>query len=183
MSETSKAFERRQKEGFFPKYIRNLVIDIGCGSDGSISDECEKWDVCLGHGDATFMKGVADNSFDTVYSSHLLEHLAEPAIALRHWYRITKEGGWLIVMVPHRDLYEKKRLLPSTWNQDHKHFFMPVWNEPPHTLGLMDTFKKALGTGFGFESLRVLSDGNTRREANLHPDGEYSIEMIVKKIR
>lgn len=183
MSETSKAFDRRMREGFFTKYIQNLVIDIGCGPDGAISDECEKWDVCLGHGDATFMKGVADEVFDTVYSSHLLEHLYDPITAIRNWYRILKAGGWLIIVVPHRDLYEKKRLLPSTWNPDHKNFILPIWGEDPHTIGLLDTVQSALGHGFSLESLRVLSDGNTRKESNLHPDGEYSIEIIVKKIK
>jgi SAM-dependent methyltransferase len=179
-TETSKAFERRKREGFFTKYIQNLVIDIGCGSSGSVSDECEKWDIELGNSDATFMDGVADNSFNTVYASHILEHLIDPVTAIRNWYRIAKPNGWVIIIVPHRDLYERKRCLPSLWNRDHKNFFLPLHDDPPHTLGLLDTAIKALGK-FQFESLRVMSDGHEHRDPMLHPNGEYSIELIIRK--
>lgn len=180
MSETAKAFDRRMREGFFLKYIQNLVIDIGCGNS-PVSNECEKWDITLGNTDATFMHGVADNVFDCVYSSHLLEHLTEPEVALRNWYRITKRGGWIVIMVPHRDLYEHKRFLPSLWNPDHKTFYMPVFHEPPHTRGLLQTAWEALGKTITVESLRVFSDGNTHTDPMIHSNGEYSIELILRK--
>lgn len=179
--ETAKSFDRRTREGFFKRFIQNAVIDIGCGGH-PISDECEKWDTKFGFGDATFMEGVPDNHFDTAYSSHLLEHLADPVTALRNWLRIVKPHGWLIVLVPHRDLYEKKLLLPSRWNEGHKTFWLPHYSEPPDTLGLLETAWKAFGTSVELYSLRVL-DGGRKYEYDplVHTDGEYSIEAIWRK--
>jgi SAM-dependent methyltransferase len=182
-NETSKAFDRRMKEGWFLKHAQNLGIDIGSGSEGAITDECERWDLVLGNSDATFMEGIPDDYFDYAYSSHCLEHLADPFTALRNWYRIIKPGGQLIVMVPHRDLYEKKTLLPSRFNGDHKHFYLPVFNDPPHTLGLLQVAWEALGSSaFQLYSLRTLDDGHNKELGTLeHSVGEYSIEMILRK--
>ena len=170
------------REGWFLKYIQNNVLDIGCGNE-PVSDECARWDIAHGNGDATFMEGIPDHSFDTVYSFHLLEHLQYPQTALRNWFRILKPGGWLIVGVPHRDLYEKKQLLPSSFNADHKTFWLPVGPEPPDTLGLLDTFQSALGAAFKLQSLVIQDSGHfSDHEPNTHPVGEYTIEIIVRKV-
>lgn len=178
--ETSKAFERRMREGWFVKHAQNLGIDIGCG-DCPLTDEVQKWDLTLGNSDATFMEGIPDDFFSYVYSSHLLEHLTDPITALRNWWRILRPGGKLIVIVPHRDLYEKKTLLPSRFNGAHKHFFLPLNHEPPHTLGLLQVVTEAIGR-FEFHSLQTLDDGYVSGDsATIHPGGEYSIELIVIK--
>jgi SAM-dependent methyltransferase len=181
MSETPKSFDRRVREGFFKRYTQNLGIDIGCG-DCPVTNEVEKWDSKFGHGDATFMGGVPDNHFDYVHSFHCLEHLDDPINALRNWLRICKPYGWLIVGVPHRDLYEKTLLLPSRWNGAHKTFWLPHYGEPPHTLGLLEVAHKAFGVSVELQSLRVLDDNIIHHNDPLiHSDGEYSIEGIWRK--
>lgn len=45
-----------------------------------------------------------DSSLDYVASSHLLEHLADPAGAIVEWYRAVKPGGILYLVVPDRRL-------------------------------------------------------------------------------
>lgn len=45
--------------------------------------------------------GIADNSFDTVFCSQVLEHVPEPWRALDEFYRILKPNGVLILSVPH----------------------------------------------------------------------------------
>jgi SAM-dependent methyltransferase len=180
MSETAKRFPARHQSGWFLKYTQNLGIDIGSGID-PVTLEVEKWDKELGNTDATFMAGVPDNHFDYVYSYHCLEHLNDPVTAIRNWYRILKPGGWLIIGVPHRNLYEKNTLLPSRWNLDHKTFWLPLHDEPPFTLGLLDTVMKALGP-IELQSLVVFDDGclNTDKPME-HAMGEYTIEIIVRK--
>ena len=106
MGETLKAEERRRREGWYHKCIRHPGIDIGCQNE-PVDPEFRRWDLIHGDTDATFMKGVGDESYKTVYASHILEHLHNPIVALRNWWRILKEEGHLIVCVPHRDLYEK----------------------------------------------------------------------------
>lgn len=186
MAETKKAFERRQKQNFFDKYIKGKVIDIGVGRidthDGAdpLTEDCDTWD--KDNGDATLMQSIQNETYDTVYTSHLLEHISNPTLAIHNWFRILKQGGYLIISVPHRDLYERKKQLPSKWNADHKFFILPEECEPPHTFSLMGLVKQALkGQDYKIVSLNVQ---NTCTNVNIpeeHGNGEYSIEVIIEK--
>lgn len=62
-------------------------------------------------------------AFDYVFSSHFLEHVEHPEAALREWWRVVKVGGYLILYLPHRDLYP--RMGQPGANPDHKHDFAP----------------------------------------------------------
>jgi len=55
----------------------------------------------------------ADGSFDFLHSSHCLEHVREPATALRNWIRVVRKFGHIVVMVPDEDMYEQG-VWPST---------------------------------------------------------------------
>lgn len=104
-AETTKARERRIGEGFFKKYCQGKGLDVGYGGD-LLAENCKGWDV--EHGDAQFLHGIKDSKFDFIYSSHTLEHMIEPQTALKNWWRVLKPGGYLILYIPHRDLYEKR---------------------------------------------------------------------------
>lgn len=179
MSETRKARERRLEDGFF-QYCEGDGIDIGCGRDPLFKD-IFKWDIMNSCGDATFMQDISDDEFDFVYSSHCLEHLSNPITALNNWFRILKTNGYLILYIPHRDLYEKKKELPSRWNLDHKNFFLPYEDEEPNTLGLLSCLNK---TDYKFEVIyiKTCDFNHTITNPLLHSNGEYSIECIVKKL-
>jgi SAM-dependent methyltransferase len=41
-----------------------------------------------------------DNSFNVIFCSHVLEHVLEDRKAMREFYRVLTEGGWLVVIVP-----------------------------------------------------------------------------------
>jgi SAM-dependent methyltransferase len=106
--------------------------------------------------------------------------MSDPELALRNWLRVVKPGGYLILYVPHRELYEKRKMLPSRWNIDHKFFILPEFDEPPDTLGLVQLVKRALGeTEIVYH--KVCDEGHTIVDPDLHSDGEYSIEMVVRK--
>lgn len=187
MAETKKAFNRRIKNGFFEKYINDKkVIDIGVGRidtfDGAdpLTDWCDTWD--KDNGNAENMDGVLDETYDTVYNSHLLEHLNNPILAINNWMRILKSGGYLIICVPHRDLYERKKTLPSNWNADHKFFILPDEEEAPDTKSLKKIITDGC-FGYNYEIIEIeVHDSCTNLDKpNEHGDGEYQIQAIIKK--
>lgn len=181
MGEVSKAHARRVTEDWFHLFCpdEHSGIDIGCQHD-PINHTFRRWDVIFGDGDATFMEGVPDNTFWTVHASHVLEHLNDPMTALRNWYRITKPEGNLIVLVPHRDLYEKKSQPPSKWNHEHKTFWLPEASEPPLTLNFKEMLLAAIPNA-NIVSFRILDENFVSGGEMVHSSGEYSIEAIIRK--
>lgn len=180
--ETSKARNRRLAEGWFEKYAPDDFpgLDLGCAED-PLNETFRRWDVIFGDGDATLLEGVPKDKFQTVYASHLLEHLAYPVQAVRRWYEVVRPGGYLIIIVPHRDLYEKKRILPSNWNPEHTYFWLPDEEEPPCTKSLRKVIAEAI-PGANLVEFRVLQDGYDHTlSKDEHPVGEYSIEAVIKK--
>lgn len=54
-------------------------------------------------GEATDLRFIADDQYDFVLSSHVLEHCANPLKALNEWRRVVKLGGTMLLVLPHRD--------------------------------------------------------------------------------
>ena len=175
--ETAKARARRQREGFFERFCTGHGIDIGYGGDPVVSG-CDVWDI--EHGDAQDLETIADGIYDFAYSSHLLEHLQDPARALSNWWRILKPGGYLILYVSDRELYEKKQTLPSRFSLDHRHFFLLDRDDPPDTLGMLPLLDGSLGS-HEIIYAKLCDDGLTVRDPHRHSDGEYSIEIVARK--
>ena len=42
----------------------------------------------------------ADNSFDRLIATHVLEHIYQPHLALKEWARVVKNGGVLSILIP-----------------------------------------------------------------------------------
>jgi SAM-dependent methyltransferase len=183
MAETSRALPRYIASGFYDKHIVNKkVVDIGVGRfdthDGCdpICDwaEMHDKDIC----DATTMDAYADETFDTVYASHILEHLVDPVVAIKNWVRICKPGGIIYISIPHRDWYERKKTLPSKWNEDHKYFYLPAKSEPPCTFSFFDVIKEATDLNFHIATSNTSTNND---KLNEHANGEFSIEAIIYK--
>ena len=72
------------------------------------------------HGAATHVDIVSpgndlpfpDASLDYVLSSHVLEHFYDPIGALQEWLRVVRPGGYVFMIVPHRDrTFDRERPL------------------------------------------------------------------------
>lgn len=110
---TSLALPRRLRD---PRYAERWFVgrglDIGAGPDGLGRSHTwphaaiREWD--LADGDATELPGIASGSFDFVYSSHCLEHLADPHTAFVRWCDVLRPGGHLVLVVPDFEMYERK---------------------------------------------------------------------------
>jgi SAM-dependent methyltransferase len=106
----SRCFHRR---GILPIYPVMTSLDIVNFSDQTL------WEGSLVEGapfapegtplgiqflrEATALQGIPDHSYDVVFSSHCLEHTANPLRALKEWKRICKPEGYLCLVLPHRD--------------------------------------------------------------------------------
>jgi ubiquinone/menaquinone biosynthesis C-methylase UbiE len=65
---------------------------------------------------------VADNTFDYVYTSHLIEDFTDTRQALEDFIRILKPGGTLILVFPDQQKYEAHcRRTGQTLNTHHIH--------------------------------------------------------------
>ena len=51
-----------------------------------------------------------DNTLDFVFTSHVLEHFYDPIKALQEWYRVIKIGGYVFMIIPHKErTFDKDR--------------------------------------------------------------------------
>jgi predicted SAM-dependent methyltransferase len=113
---------------------------------------------------------------DAIFASHMLEHVENYKAVIRDWYRVLKNGGYIVCVVPHQFLYEKRAQLPSKWNSDHRRFYTPA--------SLLQEFEESLDANS--YRIRHLCDNDLWFDYNLGPDehsyGCYEIELVVEKI-
>ena len=119
MDEASKTLE------FYPELLNAIldkgrILDIGAGID-PVRKDAVVFDKA--QGDAQEIQNFFDKeSFETVFSSHCLEHMVNPRAAIENWFSLVKPGGHLVTIVPDEDLYEQG-YFPSIFNSDHKATF------------------------------------------------------------
>src|SRR5438552_11940763 len=128
--EAGRTFKEKLSNGFFSTYMAGKVtIDVGYrgGHEEAVPifPHAIGVDLDFPEYDGTTLP-FPDGSVDTVYSSHMLEHAADYRATIRDWHRVVKAGGFIVCVVPHQFLYEKKHTLPSLWNGDHKRFYTPA---------------------------------------------------------
>jgi SAM-dependent methyltransferase len=192
MKECSKSVARRLADSrFVRKYFKGDGVDIGGAPDPLVlyreffplMTSVRTWD--LDDGDAQFMAGVADNTFDFVFSSHCIEHLHDPLEGLQNWVRVTKPGGYVIFALPEEDLYEQGTF-PSTFNRDHKNTFTMQkarsWSS--RSINVLDMLR-ALGPDAAVEKVELLDEtyryALPRFDQTLTPVGESGIEVVIRK--
>ena len=199
MHESSKSiFGKIRDSRYATRYIVGDGIDIGAGPDSlgqyyelfPLMKSCRGWDVP--DGDAELMDSIKDDAVDFVHSSHCLEHMRNPSIALDNWLRILKPGGHMICLVPDEDLYEQG-VFPSTFNPDHKHTFTihkrKSWSK--NSINLFDLLSR---TSYPIEIKKIeLLDATFRYDLNRYMKipridqtmtsiGECAIEFVLKKM-
>lgn len=187
--EASKFRARWQVEGLWDRYFGGpgnfkAILDIGCGPD-PVTQWARGWDIDNGDGDGQELNGVDDASFDVVYSSHFLEHTADPLIALLNQWRVLRPDGYLIFQVPDEDLYEQG-CWPGRYNDDHKHTFTiskaTTWS--PASKSLVNLIQHL--PGHKIISMRIVDTGydhttTTIIDQTQDPTREAAIEVIVQK--
>lgn len=179
--ESGKSYARRVRTGFFDRYCSGeVVLDVGfSGYDNPAGKAALPQAIGIDL-DYPGYDGLhlpfRDASVDTVFSSHCLEHIEAEQDAIREWFRVLKIGGYLVCIVPHQALYEKRGNLPSRWNADHKRFYTPG--------SLLAMVERTLEENIF--RVRHLKDNDIGFDYALGPEvhstGCYEIELVLQRI-
>jgi hypothetical protein len=178
--EVRKTFLLRLICGFFKKYMSGPVI-LDVGYKGGHADAVPIFPHAIGidldyPGYDGYRLPFEDAIVDTVFASHVLEHVQDPQMILRDWFRVLKLGGFIVCIVPHQFLYERRLNLPSQWSGEHLRFYTPA--------ALLGDIEASLEPN----SYRIkhLADNDFGYaydlEPNHHPAGCYEIELVIQKI-
>ena len=107
-------------------YIRGRGLDLGCGTAKVLPhaigvDLHPSADVVQ---DIQDLSMFGDESMDFVFSSHALEDLPDTKSVLKEWWRVLKNGGYLVLYLPHKDYYPNVGTKYA--NPAHLHDFVPT---------------------------------------------------------
>lgn len=176
--EASKSHYRRTESGFYDKYMSGIGLDIGYSgytNSRPILDSAVGVDLKYPGYDGIHLP-FDDESQNYVFSSHTLEHIKDYKSAIKEWYRVLKVGGYIVTIVPHQFLYEKKNNLPSKWNGDHKRFYTPA--------KLLSEFEESLEPNS--YRVRHLLDNDEGHDYTKGPEHHgswcYEIECVIEKL-
>jgi len=94
----------------------------------------------------------ADATFEVVWCSEVLEHLFDPAFALREMHRIMKPGGRLLVTVPYHGRFKNVLIALFKWDEH----FVP---SNPHIRFYTKTTLGRLAEKAGFAAIHMKTCG------------------------
>lgn len=125
-----------------------MMLDIGCGENlkkGDIGLDFRKTSSVDVVADARMLP-FRDESFDHVYSSHLIEHVSHREVrsALVEWVRVLKRNGIIEIRCP--DLRARALLF----------FLTPSWQNVKNIYGEQDYVGNQHRCGFSFGLLKHL---------------------------
>lgn len=178
--EARKNFGVWLRDGFYEKYLSGeKVLDIGF--QGYIDEVRPITPTAIGVGlDYPGYDGktlpFADGSQDTVFVSHCLEHIDDYRTVIADWFRVLKVGGHLVIAVPHQYLYERRLMLPSQFNIDHRRLYTPA--------SLLREVEEAIDP-LNYR-VRLLIDNDRDFDYSIEPEdhacGCYEILLVIEKI-
>jgi len=191
MNEASKASNRRRNlidRRYEERWFRGRLLDVGCGpdpirkEDWPLVTEIVPYDQVLGDSDATYLSSLPNESFDTVHSSHMLEHTPNPRGALVNWLRVLRPGGFIVCTVP-EELYYEHGLWPSRFNPDHRvSFTLRALPAIPTSINVVHLLWK-LPVDIEHVSLLSLGFDSTKLNVDQTMEGscECAVEFVVRK--
>lgn len=178
--ESQKSYATKVKSGFFDKYLAGArILDVGFAGHGGDGQPIVPHAIGIdlnypGYDGITLP--FDDESQDAVYSSHCFEHIEDHIDALKDWFRVLRVGGFVVLVVPHQYLFERRESMPSLFNRDHKRFFTPA--------SLLADIERALPVN-GYR-IRHMCDNDQYYDYSLMPQmgqpGCFEIELVIEKL-
>lgn len=191
--EMQKSVARRLNDSrFIREYFVGNGIDIGAGDDSlqkykeffPLAKNIISWDIT--NGDAQYLKDLDDNAFNFAVSSHCLEHMNDPYVAIQNWVRVIRPKGYLIITVPDEDLYEQN-MWPSNYNGDHKFSFTINKNNSwcPKSVNVLDLLQ-SIRNQILIKKIELLDNlyfkSLYKVDQTRHTFSESAIEIILQKV-
>ena len=151
-------------------FMAGEVLDLGCGPEPVLpravgvnrggAPPVRALDVdALSTDLADYFNG---KQFDTVFSSHCLEHMYSPiAFTLKHWLQVVRPGGFMVLYLPDERYYQF-HANPFIRNPEHFHYLT------------MDTFEWYLIQLDNVRIVHLIPDVDTRH-------GRYSFLVVLEK--
>ena len=186
---TRESIFRRHEMNEVIEFTKGVGIEVGCGLNKihtaaiGINKVLTENDFGYPFGAQICSEGDSlpwfkDSSLDYVFSSHCLEHIVDTKKALLEWTRILKVGGYLVLILPHKNYFPN--IGQPNSNPDHKHDFLPFD---------IERIIKEIGQ---YEILQIDSLHEKLKDDKVavdeagkygHKSLNFSFELIAKKIR
>lgn len=170
-------------------YLRGRGLDIGAG-DFRVLPHATTVDNLHHHhmfgfqarpdiiSNADNLETVASQCMDFVFSSHTLEHMVDVRATLKEWWRVLKQGGHLVLYLPHKEYYPNIGQPGS--NPDHKHDFLPqdVIDQMPDGWDLLERQERNGGMEYSFLLVFKKLNGKARLESWRLPKPEKTACVV-----
>jgi SAM-dependent methyltransferase len=161
-------------------YIKGSVLELGCGVGRGIEilqDRAESYTaidknkslletlarkypkVNFVHANIPPFKGVSDNSFDTVVTFHVIEHIKDDQKFVDEIYRVLKPGGMALISTPNK----------------HKSFARNPWHIREYT---KETLSKLVGNKFSSVEMKGIA-GNEKVQAYMD-ENKKNVDKIMR---
>ena len=139
-------------------------------------------------GDAQDLSRFADETFDEIYASHVLEHfdyIGPLQTALKHWYRVLKLNGKLYISVPNMNVLcqlflMREKLSARDRFQIIRMMFGGHTNEYDyHCVGLYPDIMNGFLAEAGFQRVKQVEDLGVFKDTSLLRVGGVLISLNV----
>lgn len=158
------------------KYLMGDIVDIGCG-DECITPNAKGIDgrdfPCVWY-KTDSLYGLNDKFyglFDTVFSSHCLEHLPDAYRCILEWGELLKYSGYFVLYLPDGDFYNNSENAEHFHDTKYESFLM--WFKR----AFCGEAKNFMGEQYAPPMFELIESGQDVKEEN-----HYSFYIVAKKL-
>ncbi len=139
-------------------------------------------------GDCGDLVAFKDNSIDTIYASHVLEHVSyheDMQTTLKEWFRVLLPGGTVMISVPDFETLCRLFLHKELSGEERFHVMRIIFGgqvDPYdfHSVGLTWEFLGSYLNDVGFQNIERVDDFQLFQDSSVLKFGNIAISLNVK---